>query len=190
MLYPKDPKILVKRHERTILIEWRWKNENGASAIMMFVIFAMLTVMANFLPEKPGQEMSSTGHLVFNIAMGVSLPASLFYCLSCWFNKTQIHADHERLIVKSLTFPWFKPVVIPAKSIEQFFISRSPFGSRRSQTLFVLFEDSQSQAIGHYFPSSFAAYHVCHELQDWFDLEDLPVFGHTSLPHQPGPRSR
>jgi hypothetical protein len=190
MLYPKDPKVFVKRHERTILIEWRWKNENSGMAVVMFVFFAMLAFAVNFLPEKPGEEMSSAGHLAINLAMGIILPATFIYCLSCWFNKTQIRADHERLIVKSQPFSWFKPVVIPANSIEQFFISRSPFGSRSSQTLFLLFDDSHSLAIGHYFPSNFAAYQVCHELQDWFELEDLPVFGHTSQPHQPGPRSR
>jgi hypothetical protein len=190
VLYPKDPRIQVQRRERTIRIEWRWKNENGAGALMMFAFFVIITVGVIFSPEKPGQEMSPTGHLGFNIAMGICLLASLIFGLGCWFNKTIVHGDHERLIVKASPFLWFKPVIIPAKTVEQFFISRSPLGSRRSQTLFLLFDDSRSQAIGHYFPSTFAAYQVCHELQDWFELEDLPVFGHTSLPHQPGPRSR
>jgi hypothetical protein len=188
MLYPKDPKIAVQKRDRTMSIEWKWKNENGISMTLIGIMLTLSAVMVVVMPEKPGQEMSQGGRLWFYVFMSFALSGLYAYCLSCWLNRTKIRIDRERMIVRTSPFPWFKPVVIDSSSIQQFFIGKSPLGSRKIQTLFVLREGSDVQAIGHYFPSSFAAYQVCHELQDFYGLDDLPVYGQTSLPHQPGPR--
>jgi hypothetical protein len=83
-----------------------------------------------------------------------------------------------------------KPKIVAAKGIQQFFTSADTSGSGSYYGLYLIDGDSHYVRLASIFPSGFARHQVCHELQDWYGLEDLPVFGHTSLPHQPGPRSK
>ena len=188
MLYPRDPKVVTQKSEETLSIEWKWKNENGVPMALSSIMLTISAVMVVVLPDKPGQEMSHDGRVFFYVLMILVVPTMYIYCLSCFLNRTKIHADRERLVVKTSPFPWFKRVVIASEGITQFFVVQARRNSRKHWTLYCLGPNSNYFSIGQYFPSEFAAYQICHELQDFYGLEDLPVYGQTNLPHQSGPR--
>ncbi|MEI8281369.1 MAG: hypothetical protein WCG75_03090 [Armatimonadota bacterium] len=190
MLYPKDSDVKVERHEGAMKLEWRWKSEDKAPMTLVAIMMSVAAIIVVVLPEKPGQEMSQGGRLFFYIFMALALPSMYSYVLSCYLNRTKAHCERERITVQTWPFPWFKTFEIPAKGIKQFFVTLSRSNSRKHWTLYFLDADSNYRELGKYFTSEIAAFQVCHELQDFYCLEDLPVYGQNTQPHQPGPRAR
>jgi hypothetical protein len=192
MLYPKDPKVRVERHEKTLKIEWNWGSKGGfvvagIAFALALVIWFTTVYMAD--PETGGSPASRIGFVCF-ICLLTVIPMILMGLTSA-LNKTMIHADHERFIIRTLPFPWVKSKIVSAKGIQQFFVG-VPASSQSvsSKMLYLLDADSHYVALTSVFPSVFGSHQVCHELQDWYGLEDMHVFGHTDLPHVPGPRTR
>ncbi len=159
----------------------------------MTVVATMISVtaiMVAVLPEKPGQEMSHGSRLSFYILVCLALPSMYSYVLSCYLNRTKVHCEQERITVQAWPFPWFKTFEVPTKGLKQFFVTQSRSNSRKHWTLYFLDADSNYRELGKYFTSEIAAFQMCHELQDFYGLEDLPVYGQNTLPHQPGPRGQ
>lgn len=188
MLYPKDPKVRVEKHAKTLTIEWKWGSGSG----YIFTIFSLIIfVFFWFVAHTPTVEYDHppTSHVMGMLAFGwgcIALP-SLLGGLTLLFNKTTIHADHDKIVRTVGPLPWKKPIVLRGPEISQFFVA-SPQDGVSARTLFVLDADQYQRKLASNFPSSFAAYQICHELQDWYGLPDLPVYGHTDLPQHPGPR--
>ncbi len=191
MLYPKDPKVRVERHEKTLKIEWNWGSKGG----YIYPIFGIvLWVIFGYTATLPGSygDPRDQGNIVSLIVMGfLVFFASTIFGLTMVFNKTLIHADHERFIVKVHPFPWFRPKVVRAKGIQQFFVGgQSAAQNESNRTIYLLDESSHFVRVTSMAPSSFSVHQVCHELQDFYGLEDLPVYGQNTQPHQPAPRNR
>lgn len=188
MLYPKDSDIKVEKHNGAMEIEWRWKCEDKVPVTLVATMISVTAIMVVVLPEKPGQEMSHGGRLFFYIFMGLALPSMYSYVLSCFLNRSKVHCELNRITVQTWPFPWFKAFGIPAKGIKQFFVTLARNNSRKHWTLYYIDVDSNYRELGRYFTSEIAAFPICHELQDFYGLEDLPVYDQNTLPHQPGPR--
>ena len=189
MLYPKDPKVRVERHEKTLKIEWNWGDSGGYVWVAFgFLIYLILIPLAK-TPTMSGEPRSVGELLGFGAGLSLLAIPTILLGLTGAVNKTVIHADHERFTVRVIPLRWFKAKIIAGREIQQFFVnshvssSTSVFGS-----LYLLDGDSHTITLASTFPSRFAAHQICHELQDWYGLEDLPVFGQNTLPHQPGPR--
>lgn len=188
MLYPKDSDVRVEWHEDAMKIEWRWKCDDKAPMTLIAMMISVAAIMVVVLPEKPGQEMSHGGRLFFDIFMGLALPFMYSYVISCFLNRTKVYCEQEQITVQTWPFPWFKTFEIPAKGIKQFFVTLSKSNSRRHWTLYFLDADSNYRVLGRFFTSEVSAFQVCHELQDFYGLKDLQVYGQNTQPHQPGPR--
>ena len=189
MLYPKDPKVRVERHEKTLKIEWNWGSGGGYIFLVMGLGLLPLFWWA-FGQPAINEEVRPLGeHLSIFIPFAILIPGPLILGgLTMLFNKTMIQADHERFIVRVRPFRWMKPILISSREIQQFFVGASGSGEATCGSLYLLDGQSHYVRLSTFFPSRFAAHQICHELQDWYRLEDLPVFGHTDLPHHPGPR--
>lgn len=187
MLYPKDPKVQVERHDKTLKIEWRNGHIAGLLLTLFGIVMCILAWFGSLVPN-PSDELHPVIH-VWGLFFGMSAFLGVFPILAgivFAFNRTIVHADHERLTARIVPFSFRKPLILRGTELSQFFIAPC----NASLALYVMDAEHFQRILASNFPSSFAAYQVCHELQDWFGLEDLPVFGHTDLPHQPGPRSK
>ena len=191
MLYPKDPKVRVERHEKTLKIEWNWGSRGGYVWVAFgFIIYLVLIPFAQ-APTMSGEPRGAPE--IFGLATLLSFFAvpMILGGLTGALNKTVIHADHQRFTVRVGPFRWHKAKIVAGQEIQQFFVnshvtsSSSVYGS-----LYLLDGQSHTVTLATLFPSRFAAHQICHELQDFYGLEDLPVFGQNTLPHQPGPRGQ
>ncbi len=191
MLYPKDPKVRVERHEKTLKIEWNWGGNGG---YVIVVIALALLPLFWWLASQPSMSedvrpLRETIASFLGFSGLICLPM-IIAGLTSVLNRTMIHADHERFIVRVGPFPWVRPKIVAAKGIQQFFSSTAASNSGGFTGLYLIDGESHYIRLSSIFPSGFAVHQICHELQDWYGLEDLPIFGQNTLPHQPGPRSK
>jgi hypothetical protein len=103
-------------------------------------------------------------------------------------NRNVIIANRSQIVI--LSRPFRVPTVdIDTVGILQFFVrptmSKSFFGH-----LYVMNSKSECIRLTSSAPSVAAIYQICHELQDFYELDDLPVYGQNTQPHQPGPRTK
>jgi len=116
----------------------------------------------------------------------------LYFGLCMALNKTTIVAT--RTGVKRHIGPLFvrKDLTIEASLLKQFFVSRyqssTQTNSSYAPAIYVMDSDQHVHLFASGLPSPFASYQVQHELQDYYGLEDLPVYGVTTDPAHPGPR--
>lgn len=191
MLYPRDPKVHVERHEKTLKIEWKWGGNGGYVGLALGILTLPLFWWAAIQPNVNVDSKTLSQILAMFIPMTLffSVPIILS-ALTAILNKTTIHADHDRFIVRVGPLPWMRPKLVSGKEIQQFFIGSTGSGQSTYGSLYLIDGQSHYVRLTSMFPSGFAAHQICHELQDWYGLEDLPVYGHTDLPHQPGPRAK
>ena len=191
MLYPKDPKVRVERHEKTLKIEWNWGGPYGYTFVVIGMALNILFAYTTTLPGQNDEARDLSNIVALVVSGSIVIILAACYGLTIAHNKTIMHADHDRFVVRVSPFPWYKTKLVAAKGIQQFFVGlpTSPQTSGH-KALYLLEEESHYVLISSVFPSSFAAHQICHELQDWYGLEDLPVFGQNTLPHQPGPRGQ
>jgi hypothetical protein len=190
MLYPKDPKVRVERHEKTLKIEWNWGSKGGYVLVAIGIVLAILVWFSGHIAYQNDLGYSIWNRIGFFLGVNAMTTFPLILMgLTYALNKTTIHADHERFLVRVGPFRWLKPKVLKANEIQQFFVGGHFSGqASTSKSLYLLDNDSHYVLLTSIFPSSFAAHQICHELLDWYGLEDLPVYGESSLPHHPGPR--
>lgn len=94
-------------------------------------------------------------------------------------NRTTLIADKFRLIAKS--GPINKRILLHTEGVQQFF-THHPGATTTNGTVayrvYMMDADSVAHPVWSAFPSTMALHQVCHELQDFYGLEDLPVYGH------------
>jgi len=188
MLYPKDPQLRFFRSDDELRIEWNWNRRQGWNVIVLGVVFYSMLVFEASQPIKQGvprtpenvRDLLVMSSLVFLIA----ITFGLFQLL----NRNVIIANRSR--VAKLSRPLrVRTVEVNMNGVLQFFVrpavTRSFFGH-----LFVMNSKSECMRLTSSAPSLAATYQICHELQDFYGLEDLPVYGQNTQPNQPGPRIR
>jgi hypothetical protein len=190
MLYPKDPKVRVERHEETLKIEWRWGSNSGYIMVVIAIGLAIAVWFSGQITYQNDLGYSIWTRLGFFVGVNAITTFPLILIgLTSALNKTMIQADKERLLVRVGPIRWIKPKELKAGAIQQFFVGGHSSGQPSiSKSLYLLDQESHYVLLTSTFPSSFAAHQICHELLDWYGLEDLPVYGESSLPHNPGPR--
>ena len=120
------------------------------------------------------------------------LPIGLMFILGAcamWMNKAAITARKDSFVFRSGPFP-IKRVTFDPTGVKQFFVSR-PARAISSSTLGRALSYIDSQDHLRTLTASFPSYHsmnqVAHELQDFYGLEDLPIYGETA---KAGPRNK
>lgn len=189
MLYPRDPKVRVERHEKTLKIEWNWGSKGGYAWVAIALLVMLLSIPVIQAPTMSGEPHGIGDIFGFIVLFScLSIPIALGGFTAA-LNKTTIHAGEDKFIVRVGPLRWTKPKELKAKEIQQFFVGGLSSGQTSfSKSLYCLDRESHYVLLTSIFPSSFAAHQICHELLDWYGLEDLPVYGESSLPHNPGPR--
>ena len=190
MLYPKDSRVSVTKEADSIELKWNWFRKDRGVLLLNAVMFAGIGVIGLIVPDKPGQVTPPFAHFMFWFFLTVMVPG-LVTNSSTWFvNKSVVHGTKETIRIHSSPFRRIKPIEFESEGITQFFVTQSRTNNGKNWTLYYLDRDSNYHVLGQFFASEVAAYQICHELQDFYGLEDLPVYGQNTQPHQPGPRNK
>jgi len=161
----------------------RW----DAAILWAFVIFlAIAYYMFVTTPEADGTLRTHQVDMGFAAFLGLCALPLIVGGIAGACNRAIITADKDMLT--RTTRPIGRTVVIDAGGIRQFFIGRNATQTTLAQGLFVLDAQDHVHRLMAAFPSTIASHQICHELQDFYGLEDLPVFGQTDHPDHPGPR--
>ncbi len=195
MLYPKDPKLTIIEGEKTIQIEWPWSRSSGVVGLVLAgIVLAIGVLLPLFPPDLADGTTRSLGDrwgiaIVFAVMGLPILYAGLAYLL----NRTKIRADHNRIVVTHGPIPCIRPVVRSTVGAKQFFITTRGGSTQNSATtsigeLHMIDGENHTFKIAGNWTTQFAAHQVRHELQDFYGLEDLPVYGQTTDPAHPGVR--
>jgi hypothetical protein len=170
-------------------IEWNWPRKQGLGFLFLsaffFLMFWHIATAPN--PKTGGIRSESTLFLV--VFGAIYVVPTLIIGLSNLLNQTSIVATRESLFMRTSPIPLKKVVSVSGQRLQQFFVRSMP-GKAAYRSVYVMDGDSHCLRLASRMPSEFAAHQICHELQDFYGLEDLPVFGQNTLPYQPGPRSR
>lgn len=143
--------------------------------------------MATAPNPKTGIKPDS-GFVPMTILASIYVVPSFVWGLANLLNKTSIVATRENISMSVSPIPLAKTVVKSSLGVQQFFVRPSKTG-KFSGWLYMMDKKSECSLISYRMSSSFAAFQICHELQDFYGLEDLPVYGQNTQPHQPGPRT-
>jgi hypothetical protein len=90
MLYPKDPKVRVERHEKTLKIEWNWGGKGSyfglALGILTVPLFWWASIQPNLYVES--KTFSQTLQMFLPMTCFISIPIVLM-ALTSLLNKTK-----------------------------------------------------------------------------------------------------
>jgi hypothetical protein len=105
------------------------------------------------------------------------------------FNTNTVIAKKDMINFAIKPLPYSRSKMFNANIIQQFYVGKDMSGKSISYgVLNCVDNDGTVHDIAAIFPSSNAAFQVCHELMDFYGLEEKEIYGHTNLPHHPGIR--
>lgn len=186
VLFPKDPRVKIERSPNQLVLRWKY----GVSGLSwMAVFFGSFLILMLFTPPTPDRYGRMTRPL--DVWPGLVSVSALSYltALALWLNSVELVATKSELVFKhGPIFP--KRRSFDMLGIKQFFVKQpSSVGNRNaSRGLAIIDSSDHLVTITNSFPSYHSMNQVAHELQDFYGLEDLPIYGETTHPHHPGPR--
>ena len=189
MLYPKDSKLTVRKREESLQIEWSWNRRTGYLALLAAIVFSILIFVISNEPTKPGLPRSESNVRELWVLGGIYIVGFVGVAITNIFNRTEIVATKDAIECHAHPFTLSKRNQFAMDGVQQFFVRPSKTGNF-SGWLYVMDKNSECTLLTYRMPSTFAAFQICHELQDFYGLEDLPVYGQNTQPHQPGPRNK
>lgn len=188
MLYPKDASVSVVKTTDSIELKWNWYCKDRAALLANPILFAAIGLGGLLAPEKPGQVTPPFANMMFWFFLLVLVPGMTLFTLIWLVNKSVVCGSKHSMRIYSTLFPWLKSIEFSSEGITQFFVTQVRSRNGGLFTLYFLDANSNYRILGEHFASEIAAFQVCHQLQDFYGLEDLPVYGQNTQPHQPGPR--
>lgn len=192
MLYPQDPAIRVQRTDHTLIVSWKRNLSEGFLLLALGVVLGAAGFAAASTPLKSGAErLGSERAWILAITFLMALPL-IYFGTAYLVNRVQIRADRSRVARLFGPMACSKRFSVPTDGIQQFFavvssVDRSSLGMSGG-SVYLMDAQGQVHPLARGLPSSFAANQVCHELEDFYGIEDKPVFGVTTDPSHPGPR--
>ena len=189
MLYPKDREIRIDKTTDRMVIEWRWKRIQGVGFLFLCAFFVAFFWFMATAPNPKTSVKPDDGYLPLMVLASVYVVPTLAWGLANILNKTSIVASQKTLLMRISPIPWSKSVSVSGHGIQQFFV-KSVTGKSVYRSIYVMDVEGHCFHLAFRMPSEFAAHQICHELQDFYGLEDLPVYGQNTQPHQPGPRTQ
>ena len=159
--------------------------------LILGLLFGFCGTAASIAPTV---EPRSLGERLFIAVIFSLLALSLLYPgLVLLLNRIQVRADRMHVVRTCGPIWCMKRIDISALGIKQFFAVSVPTvrtsQSSSAGTIYVIDAQEHVRTLATSLPSSFAANQICHELEDFYGIEDLPVYGVTTDPAHPGPRT-
>lgn len=184
MLYPKDPNISVIRDKETLKISYKWPWNSAWLPACTGLFFAFGTFMVLNEPLENGAPRTLGDFLVGLAILGSISVALLVAGAAFWLNKTSLTATTDILVIETSPVSFRRRQQFEAKKILRFFAySPSRVTSTKSNdnftAIFLMDTDQVVHRMVATLPSRFASNQVVHELQIFYCLEDLPIFGVT-----------
>lgn len=192
VLYPKDPTVKVTRETESISFEW--KQEPASAWILLFfgLFFEACGVASLLAPQFP-PEAQTWGSTYGVFTLTTSVFALLVYgALHIFLNRTRIRASRSSVERTNGPIPLQRSLALHADGIQQFFAlgtTSSKSSSYSYGSVYAIDRDGLVRLIAKNLPSGFAASQICHELEDFYGIEDMEVYGVTTDPSHPGPRT-
>ena len=187
MLYPKDPHVKVVEQDGTLRITWGWPWRLGVALATIGALLALVSVPMSREPLGNG-EPRSIGDVIAILLIVGGLGLSLFVGgLALILNRSTIQANSERLTYLARPIALNRPRTYDMRGVRQFYVpirltaEQSSSSSRSGVGLYVILADDTAHLITATFRSKIALYQVQRELQEFYGLEDLPVYGQTAL---------
>jgi len=188
MLYPKDPSINVERSEDAITFRWKRPVIEAKLALSIPVIFMAMAVLVAFLPSD-----SSDPTPAWQILLAFFLFTSplTYIGIALLVNTSELTADKSNVTFTSGPMPQFRSKQVSSVGAKQFFALKAETASTghyRANAVYVIDGSDHVHLVVASLPSTFAANQICHELEDFYGIEDMEVYGVTTAPEHPGPR--
>ena len=190
MLYPKDPNVTVSKGGDSVVVRWRRKRAEGLGFVIFGLAFECVAFVTSQTPLQNGEPRSHSDFIALFVFFSVFAVPFIYIGLTTLFNTWTIIGDRTK--VTSSTGPiWFgRRVTVAAGGLKQFFVSTAPHSNRSNvHALYVMDANDHVWTLSRSLPSYFAANQICHELADFYQIPDQPVFGVTTHPFHPGPRA-
>lgn len=182
MLRPVDPDVEVTREEGALTVSWPSHHRGPGIFLICYSVFmfGMCVLMAHFEPRPDPRHISAEqfwsigGIWLFAIALALFGAHHVFL-------RTRIFATPE--MVAADTSPIRFRRSFQAEGVKQFFVAAPKLVSQEGRSailkLYMLDKNDHPVVVAGGFLTSFAAYQVRRELQKFYGLEDLPVYGET-----------
>lgn len=173
MLYPKDPSLRVESRDEGIEISWRWGHKQGKEFLYMRCIFLAMALIGPWIPDTSPRPMDLTSKAIL---FGFFVAASVLLIVIGWnmyLARVKMHVSANELKIRGGLN--IRTQVFDTDGAKQFFVRKSHSG--RYVSLYFLDHDCNCYTITGKFGSPLSADHVCRELQTFYGLEDIPVFG-------------
>ncbi len=157
----------------------------------MGLVLALAMSLTAFLPGKDGGPRTLAAQVMLVTMAWLFGSPFIYLGLASMLNKTTINADRDGIACVSGPLLWHRTVKLKAAGILQFFVPvriSASSSSSAANVLFVMDAGHVVHKISGTLPNQFAAHHVRHELQDFYGLEDMDVYGVTTSAEHPGPR--
>ena len=165
---------------------------------LVFLILGTLGEVAIFfaaqVPTRNGYERSFGETVGFILFMSFFFLPMMYLGLAWILNTTVIRATPDFVTQKTGPIWLRRQVKFSASGLKQFFAVAAA-SSNNSQTyaansVYLIDAHDSVWRLAPGLPSSFAANQICHELEDFYGIEDQPVYGVTTDPTHPGPRPK
>lgn len=177
MLFPKDPRVAISKLPDGLSIEWCRDKAGAWSLIVMGLVIELMGVGAALMPKRDGSPRSIL-EMVFLMGMMSCGGMPVIYTgLAALFNRTRIEVTRSQLKCQVQPLRTTRPLTLPMKGVKQFFAAKSAPSGQTS--IYVMDAFDHVHTLSKLAPSTFAASQICHELNTYFGLEELPVHGIT-----------
>lgn len=189
MIQSPEPKLNIQKVDDKLHIEWRWSRLSGILIIIGAIVFGAVILFVMQLPTSKGMPRDPSNILGLWIVGIVCVTCLTLFGVLHFVSSTLILASKDEVVCRAMPFALWKVKRIPASQIESFVVDNSA-SKRIPGQICVVDNNSQSTLVVFRAPSNESSKQICHELQDFYGLEDLPVYGQNTQPHQPGPRTQ
>jgi hypothetical protein len=192
VLYPKDQSVSIRRDHDRITFSWKRKPAEGIAFLCMAALLLVGFIGVSFEPMRNGHVRTLTELLPMWGLIGLMAAPLIYTGLAYLLNRTTIVADKDQISRTIQPIPWSLPLVLATSGLKQVFAStrslRKSTSGETTGTLYLLDAEDHAHVLAAQLPSSFAANQIGHELQDFYGLQDLPIYGITIDADHPGPR--
>jgi len=187
VLYPKDKRVTVDRGKDRLSISWNLPKGNGWALVLMGILVSGLFLVVGFVPSRYGEPRTIADAAIgIGLAVLIGVPLN-YFGVAYLIGSARMEADHNVLKFSFGPFWVRRAILLPASTFLQFYVVRASTSSL-SAALYYLDRDEVSHPLTTLLPSQVGAFQICHELTDFYDLQEQEIFGITSAPHHPGIR--
>lgn len=183
--------VKVTREPGCLRFDWPLQREVGWILIGFGTLIGAAAIAITLTPRFPPPESWSDQYTPLLIIGAFALLA-VYSGLYHLVNRIQLIVTAQNVVRTGGPLPPNRSQELAAPDVVQFFAmqvsSARNSGSYSFNCVYALDRDHQVWLVAKNLPSGFAASQICHELEDFYGIEDMEVYGVTTDPSHPGPR--